>query len=111
MFQPEEVKRDEYGFWLHSALARLPEDVSLTKQPETIDMEFFFVSFDSDAPAEMRGQYKRATWSDGYKWGEILRGWQPEPPGGDEWFLAAIYDSVVDGYYACFTRPLSNQTE
>jgi hypothetical protein len=59
MFQPEKVERDRYGFWLHSALRNAPEDVPITDLPDSVGMEFSFVSFESDAPDEQYAGWAR----------------------------------------------------
>lgn len=108
MFQPEEVERDKYGFWYHSALKESQEE-DITKVEGAEGMEFKFVSFESDASDELQGLYERGstlnvndTSADG--WVDAVRAWEPTKPEGDGWFLFAIYDTD-DGPHACFTRP------
>src|SRR5262245_15046644 len=82
MFQAEAVKRDDYGFWLHSAfLGEEYVDRDVTTLPISEGIEFTFVDFESDAPAELQTQY------DSQDWEGATRQWQPTKPAGDGWFL------------------------
>lgn len=99
MFQPEIVSRDKYGYWLHSVVAESLEDVPIPCLPQAADMEFSFVSFDTDAPELFQKRY--------FEEGNPgVTEWTPTTPEGDGWFLLGIYDTE-DGPYACFTRPIS----
>jgi hypothetical protein len=105
MFQPEEVKRDENGFWLHSAFNDTEEE-DITKLPVSQGMEFRFIDFFDDAPDDLQKRYDAAgvPFGSTEDWGDVLREWKPKTPIGSGWFIAGIYDTE-DGPYACFTRP------
>ncbi|HEX8653088.1 MAG TPA: hypothetical protein VF708_19885 [Pyrinomonadaceae bacterium] len=98
MLQPEEVRRDKYGYWLHSVLTREEYvDKSFTEIPELGDMQIHLVDFETDVPEEMARRYFEAGEPD-------VTEWQPTSPLGDGWFLISISDSE-DGPFACFARP------
>ncbi len=105
MFQPETVERDEYGWWLHSAL-RDGEDEDVRKIPVAEDMDFHFVEFYEDAPTELQAAYESggSLHGDEEEMKRAVREWQPTAPKGEGWFLLGIWDTE-DGPYACFTRP------
>lgn len=98
MFQQETLERDRYGFCFNSALNKSEEE-DITKHPDAEGMEFHFVSFESDASADLQEIYLSNV-----NWPCAVNEWQPTPPKGEGWFLLAIYDTE-DGPYACFTRP------
>lgn len=102
MLQPETVKRDQFGYWFHSAIRDTPEDTPIHDLPVAEGMEFEYISFDSDAPDELQERYFSLDLEDDDPPPVSL--WNPAPPEGDKWFLLAIYDTE-DGPYACFTRP------
>jgi hypothetical protein len=104
MFQPEEVRRDEDGFWLHSAFNDAEEE-DITKLPISEGMEFRFIGFFDDAPKQLQDRHDAASALYGAteEWGDVIREWEPTKPQGEGWFLAGIYDTE-DGPYACFTR-------
>src|SRR3712207_3646266 len=103
MFEREEVARDKYGFFYHSAL-RGSEEEEIRKVPGAEGMDFRFVSFESDAPQELQELYQGDPNVVGETWPEAVRRWEPTPPAGEGWFIFAIYDTE-DGPFCCFTRP------
>jgi hypothetical protein len=112
MFSPEPVERDKYGFWYHSALKNSEEE-DLTEIDGAEDMEFSLVSFEDDAPEELRELYAQAlnvthTIEGVPSWEQAVKAWQPTTPEGAGWFLFGIYDTE-DGPYACFTRPKESE--
>jgi hypothetical protein len=105
MFQPEKLERDKYGFCFHSVLDRLEEDQPIEALPEAVGMEFAYVEFFDDAPAELQKIYDEAgDPMSKVMWEDAVKAWNPTPPEGGGWFLIAIYDTE-DGPYACFARP------
>lgn len=97
MYGPEEIKRDQDGHYLHSAIADLEEDTFISKHPASEGMEYKFLAFEDDASEEVIKQYFDAG-------GPDLSSWNPTPPTGEGWFLVAIYDTE-DGPSSAFARP------
>lgn len=102
MINEEPVKRDNYGFYLHSALANLEEDKPITSLPEAEGMIFYYLAFDNDVSEEVLDKYIESGSPD-------VSFWQPSSPGNG-YFLVAIYDTE-DGPYACFAKPKPSPAE
>lgn len=95
-----DIQRDECGYWDHPDIPwhLLPEDAD--SRPWLLELGFeshfdglcledsavsdaYFESDDPDCSA-----------------------WNPQPPDGEGWFLASIYDTE-DGPYACWIKPVT----
>lgn len=96
---PEDVKvqREEDGQWWHPSIPwdDVPEDTDATPLLESLGYEVAFISMESDAP-DLADEYYE---SDDSGMGH----WNPSKPGGEGWFLGAIYHSE-DGPAACWLR-------
>ncbi len=95
MLEPEEVKFDKIGQWLHSAF--IDEDLDDTP----------FVDYKCSAGMEFRFKCLEED-----KWNPDgptdLSRWAPIPPEGDGWFLVALTEGE-DGPFAAFARPTSSE--
>ena len=113
MFQAEEVERDKYGFWLHSAFTKpAAEEVDVTKLPISEGMEFRFVDFEGDASEELHERYHSDVGllvaNHREAWCEAVSEWEPTWPPGEGWFIVGIYDTE-DGPCAAFARPKNDK--
>lgn len=88
MFKPEEVVRDKYGYYFHTAIMDLEEGVLITDHPAAEDMEFKYIERPDDFDVDS----------------ESVANWTPETPEGEGWFLVSVY-ATEDGDYASFARP------
>lgn len=105
MFQPEEIVRDNYGFWIHSVLKPLDEGDRIEDLPEAEGMEFSYIAFEDDASPEIQQMYEDGCnmSKPNISWTDAIKAWHPEENLGDGWFLIAIYDTE-DGPYSAFAR-------
>jgi hypothetical protein len=93
--QPEEVKRDEKGYWWHSAANQLGDD-------EYIPYSWFsdrglslkIVTFEDDASEDLNDRYFN---------GDDVSDWNPTKPDGDGWFVFSIHDTE-DGPCCAWVR-------
>lgn len=109
MILPEEIVRDEYGFFYHSLVLKAEDETPFTELPGADAMEFFFISFDENASDELKEIYEKAgnPFGKQYDWSDAVKKWEPSMLASEGWFLLAIYDTE-DGPNACFTRPKNN---
>lgn len=93
------VERDEDGYWMHPGLPwdDIPEDADCTPWISKWGFVPAFVSMEFDAADELMDRYMAQNSAD-------CSYWTPTQPEGDDWFLAAIYDTE-EGPYAMFLRP------
>ncbi|OWY39365.1 hypothetical protein CEK28_08585 [Xenophilus sp. AP218F] len=94
VFAPQDVKRDEDGWWTHTAFAWIDEgfDVRVWLARHGMEALYQYMTCDID--------------SDDWKAFELTSScahWQPRPPAGDGWFLAAIFETE-DGPRAAWVR-------
>ena len=97
---PVPVERDENGFWDHPGIPwdEVPEDTSVLPFLEKWGYKGCFAQLEFDAPAEIADRYFDSGDAD-------CSFWNPTPPDGDGWFLAAIYDTE-EGPCAMFLKPI-----
>lgn len=104
MIKPEEVVRDEYGFWTHSQYPEFeteyPPAGEWEKWCNDNGIKPLFVAFDGDAPEELQAGWFEDGLCDCTKW-------NPTPPA-DNAFLLSIHDTE-DGPYAIFAVPLEGK--
>ena len=97
---PEEVVRDKYGAWTHTAW---PQDGEENALPVTWFAEnglsYAIIEFEHDAPEEIHEAY--------YDLGdpEQCAKWKPSNPDGDGWFIFSIHETD-DGPVCVWVRPL-----
>lgn len=97
MLEPEEIKWDQNGQWLHSVVAAEDkEDVPIHDYACAEGMEFSYIGLDEQL------------WNiDGPT---ALSEWNPEPPDGAGWFPIAFTEGE-EGPFAIFARPGSPKRE
>jgi hypothetical protein len=106
LFDPAKLPpRDADGYTWHPDLDERFEDPELGEEYISRDkfrehgLEFRVHEFEHDYTSqEMHDRY--------YQDGESVPDWQPTPPEGDGWRLAAIYDTE-DGPVALFVRDIA----
>ncbi len=101
LYAPERLppRHPEYGDTYHPDLPSWPDDEQQSIVP-LLHAQGFEVQF-------VQGEfYEDVHDGDEVYWKE-MRNWQPLPPAGDGWRLAAVGDTE-DGPYATFVRPLGS---
>lgn len=84
------VERDEMGQWCHPALDALCGErefvpsYDFRQWVDANDLEFEITAMGQDEPSPALDEW--------YETGSFAA-WQPEPPAGEGWFIAAIYDT------------------
>jgi len=82
-----EVKRDEQGYWTHPALARSGCETSaeLSYWLRTNKLQCFVMTMRDEAPEAFAAGFTDEA--------PDARGWIPEPPDDDSWFLGSVHDT------------------
>lgn len=82
-----EVKRDEQGYWTHPALARSGCETSaeLSYWLRTHKLQCFVMTMRDEAPEAFAAGFTDEA--------PDARGWIPEPPDDDGWFLGSVHDT------------------
>lgn len=103
MIQPEEVKRNEHGFWFHSQYPEWDEGTTM-EQVEAWENEnnirIAVLDMESDAPEEVAQDYFESDSNSCTDWNPV----HPAPGA----FLLSIHDAE-DGPVAIFAVPLEDQ--
>lgn len=99
LYAPERLppRHPEYGDTYHPDLPSWPDDEQQSIVP-LLHAQGFEVRF-------VQGEFSEDVFDDDGAYREEMRNWQPPPPAGDGWRLAAVGDTE-DGPYATFVRPL-----
>lgn len=82
-----EVKRDEQGYWTHPALVRSGCETSaeLSYWLRTHKLQCFVMTMRDEAPEAFAAGFTDEA--------PDARGWIPEPPDDDGWFLGSVHDT------------------
>ncbi|MDU0036537.1 hypothetical protein RUW64_20255 [Klebsiella pneumoniae] len=82
-----EVKRDEHGYWTHPALVRSGCETSaeLSYWLRTHKLQCFVITMRDEAPEAFAAGFTDEA--------PNARGWIPEPPDDDGWFLGSVHDT------------------
>ncbi|HHU6330337.1 TPA: hypothetical protein ACUIWV_004869 [Klebsiella pneumoniae] len=82
-----EVKRDEQGYWTHPALVRSGCETSaeLSYWLRTHKLQCFVITMRDEAPEAFAAGFTDEA--------PDARGWIPEPPDDDGWFLGSVHDT------------------
>lgn len=82
-----EVKRDEQGYWTHPALVRSGCETSaeLSYWLRTHKLQCFVMTMRDEAPEAFAAGFTYEA--------PDARGWIPEPPDDDGWFLGSVHDT------------------
>jgi hypothetical protein len=100
-----EVKRDEQGYWTHPALARSGCETSaeLSYWLRTHKLQCFVMTMRDEAPEAFAAGFTDEA--------PDARGWIPEPPDDDGWFLGSVRYRrrtrllLVSSYHKILTPP------
>ena len=103
LYAPDRLpaRNPEYGDTYHPDLPSWPDDEQQSIVP-LLHAQGFEVRF-------VQGEFSEDVFDDVGDYWEEMRNWQPLPPAGAGWRLAAIGDTE-DGPYATFVRPLAIAT-
>lgn len=91
---PEPVTRNQEGLWMHSEYAKAfgYDDRIALNHPIFTGLDVHHMDFESD-------------WDwDETAHSEAFKQWEPQPPGGHDWFLICL-GSDEDGYFATWVHP------
>lgn len=100
MIQPEQVNRDESGFWTHSMFPDFGEHITREEWEKWCadnQIHGCFVYFEHDAPEELQDE-----WYEGEEYN--CNAWHPTKPS-DSSFLLSLHDTE-DGPIAIFATPV-----
>lgn len=95
------VERDALGYWWHPAVDwdSIPDEVGSTPYLNSMGFDAAFVTMETEAPDLADAYFESSL--------PAFLAWTPRHPGGNDWFLGAIYDSD-SGPVACWLRSNAN---
>ncbi|WP_404851738.1 hypothetical protein P5M00_22555 (plasmid) [Enterobacter asburiae] len=87
MIVPVDAERDEHGYWTHPALVRsdCETPAELRYWLRTHGLACFVMTMRDEAPEAFAAGFTDEA--------PDARGWIPEPPDDDGWFLGSVHDT------------------